>query len=217
MPAALDHRIGHGDADLGPPVRHRGHPPLSLVEHRLARQQRGGMAVGPDPEQGDVEQRLLRIEHRRAVSRLQGPLVAQGGLVGSAIGRHGVNVFPRYRRLGEHRLAGHPVVALRMIVGNEALVAPIPGYAPPREATAELIGGQQPVERLGGRAAGERDPEGAPGPRALPPSSIRRHRARATAGPEDTSMRPIILLMSSPQSDAPRMKRSTALAKPSSL
>src|ERR1700733_14957553 len=31
--AAVDYRIGHGDADLGPSVRHSGDPALALVEN----------------------------------------------------------------------------------------------------------------------------------------------------------------------------------------
>src|SRR6266446_6356106 len=53
--AALDCRIGHGDANLGPAVRNSGDPALPLLQHRFARQQRSSMAVGAEPEQGDVE------------------------------------------------------------------------------------------------------------------------------------------------------------------
>src|SRR5262249_34134890 len=46
LPAALNHRIGHGDADLRPPVGHSGDPALPLLQHRIVRQQRGSMAIG---------------------------------------------------------------------------------------------------------------------------------------------------------------------------
>src|SRR5215472_16232526 len=39
-PAALDHRIRHGDADLRPAMGDGGHPMLAFVQHRLSRQQR---------------------------------------------------------------------------------------------------------------------------------------------------------------------------------
>src|SRR6266851_517540 len=71
LPAALDHRISHGDADLGPAMRHRGD-----------------------------------------IGHLQGPLVAPRGVVGRAVGRHGMHVGRRDGCPGQHGLAGHPVVAL---------------------------------------------------------------------------------------------------------
>src|SRR5437899_1743406 len=35
LPAALDHRIGHRDTDLRPPVGHSGDPVLPLLQHRI--------------------------------------------------------------------------------------------------------------------------------------------------------------------------------------
>src|SRR3990167_9796466 len=37
LPAALDRRIGHGDANLGPTVRHRGDPALALLDRKSTR------------------------------------------------------------------------------------------------------------------------------------------------------------------------------------
>ena len=218
MPAALDHRIGHGDADLGPPMRHGGHPALAFFQHRFARQQRCGMAIGPEPEQGDVEQRLAPDpapwRHRPAC---RVALVAQGGLVGRAISRHGVDVLRRHGHLGQHRLARHPVVALGMVVGDEALVAPVPGYALPRETVRGNASEASSPYSVLGVDPPESDTRKGPG---VASAAVVIHSAtwRASdSGSGSTSMRPIILLVSPPQSDNPRTKRSIALAKPSSL
>src|SRR5437870_13518153 len=58
--------------------------------------------------------------------------------------------------LREHGLAAHPVIALRMIMGNEALIAPIPRNTRPGKTSAEIIGSKERVEGLRGRAAGKR-------------------------------------------------------------
>jgi hypothetical protein len=49
------------------------HPMLALVQHRLSRQQRGGVDIGTEAEQRDIEKRALLIERRRAV----GPTAAE--------------------------------------------------------------------------------------------------------------------------------------------
>src|SRR6516165_6824227 len=122
-PAALDRRIGHGDADLWPAVRDGGHPTLALVQHRLSRQQRGGMTIGTEAEQRDIEKRALRIESRRAVGLLQCPLVPPRRILGPAVGRNRMNVLRRHRGLGEHRFARHPIIAFGMIVRDEGGLA----------------------------------------------------------------------------------------------
>src|ERR1700743_2307046 len=106
------------------------------------------MAIGTEPKQGDVEQRPRWIEHRCAIGSLQGYLIAQGGFIGRAVGRHRMNILRRYRRLGKHCLTGHAVVAVRMVVRNEPLIAPVPKYTFPRKAFAKSIGGQKPIEYL---------------------------------------------------------------------
>ena len=201
----------------GRPCDTAADPTLALVEHRLARQQRGGMAIGPEPEQGDVEQRPRRIEHRRAIGRLQGSAHSA-----------------RRPRRECHRSAP----------GEYFPAAPAPWPASPRGSSGSCSpddrrerSARRPNTRIRAakgsargthrRPAARRASWGSsrrratrgrpPGPRAPPPSSIRRHARASDTGSGSTSMRPIILLMSSPQSDEPRMKRSTALAKPSSL
>src|SRR5436305_1404263 len=66
-PTALESRIGHGDADLRPPVRDGRNPALAVIEYGFPGQQRGGMTVGAETEQRDVEERTVRIERGRAV------------------------------------------------------------------------------------------------------------------------------------------------------
>src|SRR6516162_9855249 len=99
LPAAFDHRIGHGDADFGAAVRHGRHPALALVQYRLSREQRRRVPITAEAEQRDIEQRTLRIEHRRAISLLQYSLVAPRGILGRAIGRNRMNILRRHRHL----------------------------------------------------------------------------------------------------------------------
>src|SRR3546814_6974557 len=68
--AALDRRVGHGDACFGSATGDGGDPELALVQHRLTRQQRGGVPVVAEPEQHDIEQRPCRIQRRGAVGPL---------------------------------------------------------------------------------------------------------------------------------------------------
>src|SRR5215470_9613020 len=154
--AALDRRIGQRDADLRPPARHSGDPVLPLSQHRIVRQQRGRVAIGAEAKQSDVEQRPRSIQDRCTIGCLQTTLIVQGGVLWRAIDRHGMDILCRDRCLGEHGLAGHPVIALRVIIGNEALVAPIPGDPRPWETSAEIIGSKERVEGPRGRAAGKR-------------------------------------------------------------
>src|SRR5262249_57948783 len=72
-PAALDRRIGHGDADLGPAMGDGGDPAFALLQYRFTRQKRGGMAIGAKPEQGDIEQRSPRIQPSATLAFLPSP------------------------------------------------------------------------------------------------------------------------------------------------
>src|ERR1700719_3000773 len=99
------------------------------------------MSIGTKPEQRDIERRALRIERRSAVGLLQCPLVAPRRIFGCAVGRNGMNMLRRYRSFGEDRFAGHPIIAVGMIVRDEALIAPVPGNARPGETASEFIRG----------------------------------------------------------------------------
>src|SRR5215813_2824611 len=52
--AALDHRIGHRDANLRPPVGHSDDPVLALLQHRVVRQQRSSVAIGAQAQQSNI-------------------------------------------------------------------------------------------------------------------------------------------------------------------
>src|SRR5215471_6065998 len=55
------------------------------------------------------------------------------------VGRYWMNVLWRHRRFGEHRFAGHPKIAFRVVIGDEALVAPVPRHLLPRETVPEFV------------------------------------------------------------------------------
>src|SRR5690349_10934369 len=97
------------------------------------------MTVGAKPEERQIEERARRIEHRGAVSVTQFPFVTLRGAFGGSVKWNGVYVLRRHRRLGEHRLARHSIIAVGMAVGNKALVAPIPADTLPGERVPELI------------------------------------------------------------------------------
>src|SRR5260370_3199581 len=111
------------------------------------------MAVGTKAEQGNVEERTGRFENRPAIRRLQSPFVAPGSVLRASVDWDWVNVLRRHRHLREHRLADHAIVAVGMVVGNEAFISPVPEDALPGETVAELIGREKSVERLRSRAA----------------------------------------------------------------
>src|SRR5258705_10598270 len=98
------------------------------------------MAVGAEAEKSNVEQRPRWIQDGCTIGCLQSPLIAQGALLGGAVGRHGMDVLWRDGHLAQHGLAGHSVIALRMIMRNEALIAPIPRNPRPGKTSAEIVG-----------------------------------------------------------------------------
>src|SRR5580698_6663848 len=117
------------------------------------------MAIGTQAEQRHVEERPVRIEGCRTVDLLQCPFVATSRVFGGTVGRYGMNVLSRHRRFGEHRFAGHPVIAFGMIVWDETLVAPIPRHPLPRETIPEFVRSQNSIKCLWRRSARERDSE----------------------------------------------------------
>src|SRR4051812_47045547 len=118
------------------------------------------MTISAESEESDVEQRPRRIQHRGAVSRVQGLLVARGGIFGGSIDRDGMDVSRWDGHPVEHRFAGHSVIALGMIVRNISLIAPVPGDPGPGKTSNELIGAEQLEERLRCRAARKRHAKG---------------------------------------------------------
>src|SRR5690242_3935777 len=103
---------------------------------------------------------MLGSERRCAIKVLELLLIGARGLVGcKALSRDGMDIFGRNRGRGEHCLAHHAVIALRIVVGNEAFVAPEPMCALPREHPAIRLTGQQLIKPAWGRAAGESDAE----------------------------------------------------------
>src|ERR1700677_4304637 len=98
-PAAVNRGIGQRDANLGAATPDAGPPALALVQYGFSGQQRRGVAVAADPEQGNVKQGTLRVQGGRAIGILQSPLIAPRRVFRRAVGRNWMNVLRRYRRL----------------------------------------------------------------------------------------------------------------------
>src|SRR5262252_11239197 len=97
------------------------------------------MAVATQSEQRHIKERSVRIEFRGAISLLQCEFVAASCVFRGPVGRYRMNVLWRHRRLSEHRFAGHPEIAFRVVVGDEALVSPVPRHPLPRETASEFV------------------------------------------------------------------------------
>ena len=114
---------------------------------------------GPSPSRVISNNGRAGSSDRGAVVRLQRLLVARGGLVGRAVGRHGVDVFRRHRRLWPASPRGSSGSCFRDDRTERIAHRPSTRDALPGKALAERVRGQQPVERLRRRAAGQRDAE----------------------------------------------------------
>src|SRR6185312_3812504 len=62
VPAALENGVGQGDANLRASMRDSRDPPPALIEELVPRQQRGGVPVIAEPQQGYIEERPRGIE-----------------------------------------------------------------------------------------------------------------------------------------------------------
>src|SRR5438067_6230306 len=80
MPAALERRIGQGDAGLRPAADNFGNPPMPLFEHARPRNERCRVPVWPQPEDLDIEQRSGGIEAFRTIIGFQYALIHGGGI-----------------------------------------------------------------------------------------------------------------------------------------
>jgi len=103
--------------------RHFDDPTMPLLQGRFAGKQRGGMAVRPHAEQHDIEERPRRIECVAAVIGFEHTLVGLRGVGGAAPVRNTVDIIGRDRHMGDHRVARHAVIAVRMVPPHKALVA----------------------------------------------------------------------------------------------
>src|SRR5262245_11483307 len=117
------------------------------------------MPVRTQTQQHHVEERSGRVENRCAISMSQSLFVLPGGLFRGSLDWNWVNVLWWHWGLRKHCLAHHPIIAVRTVVGNESLVAKIPGDNLPRETIPELIGREQLVQCFRGRSAREGNPE----------------------------------------------------------
>src|SRR6516165_989322 len=117
------------------------------------------MAIGTQTEQRHIEEGPVWIERRRTIGPLQCEFVAASRVFRDPVGRYWMNVLWRHRRFGEHRFAGHPKIAFRVVVGDEALVAPVPRHLLPRETVPEFLRGQQSIKCLRRRSTRERNTE----------------------------------------------------------
>ena len=162
-----------------------------FLEHRLAGEQRGSMAVGSQPEQHDIEQRPRRIEFVGAVIDLEGR--ARRQRAASA----GVPVDRRcreYCRAGQaHRASiasrAMPIIAVGMVRRHKALVAPEPMHPVPRHRVAEGRLGEQLVQPPRRRAARQRDRRTGPAVGRRDRRSIARPGAPRSSGSCETSIR----------------------------
>src|SRR5450755_2388523 len=93
------------------------------------------MSIRANSEQRHVEQRPVGSKRVGAVEALHCCFVSGGGLLRRyALGRDRVNVFAGDRDSRKQRGPNHPVIAVGMVMRNEALIAPEPMGAAPREA-----------------------------------------------------------------------------------
>ena len=75
MPAALERRIGQRDTRFGLGADDGGNPLVAFREHRVAWEQRGCMAIRPQPKKIHVEERPSRVETLRAVEGFELALI----------------------------------------------------------------------------------------------------------------------------------------------
>src|SRR6516164_622974 len=111
------------------------------------------MTVRTQAQKHHIKERSGWVENVCAISLLQSSFVLLGGVFGTSVHRNGVNVLWRHRRLREHRLTYHSIIAFRIIVRDEPLVAKIPGDTWPWKTIPEFIRRQKLVQRLRGRSA----------------------------------------------------------------
>src|SRR6516165_8558314 len=99
------------------------------------------MAIATESEQRHIKEWSVRIEFCGAVRLLQCEFIAARCVFRGPVGWYRMNVLWRHRRLSEHRFAGHPEIAFRVVVGDEALVSPVPRHPLPRETVSEFVRG----------------------------------------------------------------------------
>ena len=171
--ARFERRVGQRDARLRPPLGDLLDPALALLEHGLAGEQRGRMAVRPQPEQGDIEERPAGIEHGAAVDALERRLVGTRRLGGRGqLGRHPGHVLGRDLDAAEQGVSHHLVVAVRVGHRHEALVAEEQHGAAPGELGLERGLGEALVERARRRAARQAQAERLPGAERHPKQPV---------------------------------------------
>ena len=155
-PARFKRRIGERDARLGLYPNDRCHPGVALVERLGSRKQRSGVTVLAEAKQCHVEQRPLWIERLAPVKALQGCLVQGRGLFRrSGVGWNGVNLRGRNGHMVDQGLAGHAKIAVSMIRRHKPFVAPKKMNLLPIERRAQILGPEELVNPLRGRAAGK--------------------------------------------------------------
>ncbi len=136
LAAARQRRKGESDARLGRAVGNGGNPARALLEHGAAGEERCRVTVLADAQKRRGEERAVSGEAIRAIKPLQRLLVGGCRQLDPARGCDRMNVLARRRHAIEERGAYRAVIAARIAVRNEALVAPEPMRPAPREAIA---------------------------------------------------------------------------------
>ena len=96
---------------------------------------------GTEAQKCHIEETAWRVEPILAIESFQLGVVGSGGRVGrDAFGRNGMDVGGGDRRPRQQRLAHHAVVAERVVVRHEALVAPEPVRSRPGEIARRAHG-----------------------------------------------------------------------------
>ena len=98
-------------------------PSAALVQHRLAGDQRGGMAVIAQPQQLQIEQRHARTSECLRHIAGAASLHSARGLLRRAVGGHGEDTARRDIAAGKQCLADHAVIAVGIIGRHETFVA----------------------------------------------------------------------------------------------
>ena len=142
MAAAFEGRLGQGDPRRLAFRRHRNRPGScarrapafpetarrygrSCPSRAAQRWNSGFSSSSPEP-----------WNRRSSASYAPPPLRAH------VLGRHRVDVPLRHRRMGQHGVQGHAIVAALVVPRDEALVAPEPMHPVPRHPTYKRLGNQ---------------------------------------------------------------------------
>jgi len=134
--------------------------PRAALRMKSCARSTAAAAMPAQTEDVDVEERSSAIEVFGAVIRFQHPLISGGGFCRRAVRRNPVDVLRRNGNSPEQDSIDHPVIAVRVVPGHKAFIAPEPVNAVPWQAIAVRALAQQLIQRARRRTSrqGDREP-----------------------------------------------------------